>query len=186
MTVWVNKNEGRQVVAMRGPVRKDGGMMPTDGEVEIEVESTDPTATISALRVLLANAVSLYLRAHGFHWNVRGADFAQYHALFEAIYSDVYDSVDPIAENVLKLGGVAPFRLPELMALRTIVDSPVASPMPADLAADLLAANDTMIASLRVAFECAESIDEQGIANFIAERIDAHEKWRWQLSASLA
>lgn len=176
MTVWVNADDGGRVVPQRVSIAKgDYGMV-----VEKDVDDV-----VAALRVLLANTVSFYLRAHGFHWNVKGPDFAQYHALFEAIYEDVFESVDPIAENILKLNGMAPFRLPELMALRTIVDQPVAAPMPADMTADLLAGNDALLSSLQVAFDAAVGANQQGIADFIAGRIDQHQKWGWQLRSSL-
>jgi len=38
---------------------------------------------------------------------------------------------------------------------------------------------------LKDAFEMADAGNEQGLANFIAERIDQHQFWSWQLSASL-
>jgi DNA-binding ferritin-like protein len=72
------------------------------------------------------------------------------------------------------------------MALRSIVDSPVASPMPADLAADLLVANDAVLSTLKMAYEVAGEVESEGVENYIAERIDQHNKWRWQLSASIA
>ena len=34
------------------------------------------------------------------------------------------------------------------------------------------------------AFASANKANEQGIANFLAERDDMHKKWRWQLTAS--
>jgi hypothetical protein len=37
-----------------------------------------------------------------------------------------------------------------------------------------------------VAFKAAIDLNEQGIANFLAERQDQHKKWSWQLRASLA
>ena len=146
----------------------------------------DAPALLVMLRRTLADAVTLYLRANGFHWNVIGADFAQYHSLFGDIYSDVYDSVDRIAENIRKMGGIAPFRLPELMALRSIVDAPVESALPVAMAADLLNGNEAMLVTLNAAFVAANAANEQGIANFLAERIDQHQKWSWQLRSSLA
>lgn len=137
------------------------------------------------LRKTLADAITLYLRAHGFHWNVVGTDFVEYHSLFGEIYSDVYESIDPLAENIRKLDGVAPFRLPELMAIRSIVDVPVDSTLPAAMATDLLAGNEAMLSSLNASFLAADAAGEQGIANFIAERIDRHQKWSWMLRSSL-
>jgi hypothetical protein len=36
-----------------------------------------------------------------------------------------------------------------------------------------------------VAFALATAADEQGIVNFLGERIDTIDKWAWQLRASL-
>lgn len=137
------------------------------------------------LTELLADTISFYLRAHGAHWNVKGTDFAEYHALFAAIYDDVYSSVDPIAENLRKIGASAPFQLPQLIALRSIQDSDTASSDARVLATDLLAANDELINGLAEAFDCATEANQQGIANFLADRLDHHQTWKWQLSASL-
>ena len=38
---------------------------------------------------------------------------------------------------------------------------------------------------LKESFTIATSANEEGAANYIAERIDAHQKWGWKLSASL-
>ena len=137
------------------------------------------------LTELLADVFSFYLRAHGAHWNVVGTDFAEYHELFAKIYEDTYSSVDPIAENLRKLGSKAPFTLPQFIALRTLDDSNIASSDARVLATDLLNANDVLILGISDAFNCATWSGQQGIANFLAERLDAHQMWKWQLSASL-
>jgi starvation-inducible DNA-binding protein len=175
--MFVQKSDGEQPVAQRARIAKADVPTVTDDANQ---------ALISSLRRLLADAVSLYLRAHGYHWNVIGSDFAEYHALFESIYTDTFESIDPIAENIRKLNGVAPFRLPELMALRSISDQGSVMPLPAAMTADLLAATEMIITTLREAFALATGeADQQGIANFLAERIDAHMKWAWQLRSSL-
>lgn len=139
---------------------------------------------VASLRSLLADVVVVYLTAHGFHWNVKGQDFNQYHALFASIYEDTYGSVDDLAENILKLGADAPFNLTQFSALRTIPDT-IVTDDPAVMAADLLSKNDALVMVLKRVFDVANSVNEQGVANFIAERIDAHQKWSWQLRASL-
>lgn len=136
------------------------------------------------LTELLSDTVTFYLRAHGAHWNVMGTDFAEYHALFASIYDDVYDSIDPLAENIRKIGLRAPFQMSEFMQLRTLSDGDITSDA-RTLALDLLAANDIVIRGIADAFECASECGEQGIANFLADRLDKHQTWRWQLSSSL-
>ena len=137
------------------------------------------------LTELLADVVSFYFRAHGAHWNVRGADFSEYHKLFLKIYEDVYESIDPIAENLRKLGSLAPFTLGSFLALRSIEDASTTLQDPIALANDLLAANDIILDELSDAFDCASAYNQQGVANFLAGRIDQHQFWKWQLTASL-
>lgn len=136
------------------------------------------------LRSLLADVYSLYFLAHAAHWNVRGVDFAQYHELFGEIYEDIEGSIDPMAENILKTGGVAPQNLNEIQSLRTSMD-PVDGDTPAGLARMVADMNDLVLERLRDAFIRLDQMNEQGVADFIAGRIDAHQKWRWQLRASL-
>jgi hypothetical protein len=137
------------------------------------------------LTELLADVFSFYLRAHGAHWNVKGSDFSEYHKLFNEIYEDVYGSVDPIAENLRKLGSLAPFTFPSLIALRSIEDAPTILQDPMALAGDLLAANDIVIDQISDSFDCATACGQQGVANFLADRLDKHQFWKWQLTASL-
>jgi starvation-inducible DNA-binding protein len=121
--------------------------------------------------------------AQGYHWNVEGPDFSQYHALFGEIYEDVYSSVDPIAENIRKMDEYAPFTLSKFVDLRT-VEAKEVSPNPKAMAEALLKVNEDVLKTIRKAFESAVKAKEDGIANFLAERDDMHKKWHWQLTAS--
>lgn len=138
-----------------------------------------------ALRTLLANTVAFYLQTHGAHWNVRGSDFSQYHDLFASIYEDALEAIDPTAELIRKLGGDAPSYISEIVDLATITEAPVTF-TPQDLASAVLMSNDQVLEQLRAVFTIANEQDEQGVANFVAERIDSHQKWSWQLRASLS
>jgi starvation-inducible DNA-binding protein len=51
--------------------------------------------------------------------------------------------------------------------------------------AELIENNSKYIELLNQCFSTAEKENQQGIANFIAERIDAHEKHAWMLRATL-
>ena len=154
---------------------EEGDMADTNQVPDLNEELTE----------LLADVVSFYFRAHGAHWNVKGADFSEYHKLFLKIYEDVYESIDPIAENLRKLGSIAPFTLTSFLALRSIEDASQILQDPIALANDLLAANDIILDELSDAFDCATAYNQQGVANFLAGRIDQHQFWKWQLTASL-
>lgn len=135
------------------------------------------------LESLLGDVFTMYVTAHGYHWNVIGRDFAQFHELFQEIYEDVYSSIDPIAENIRKLNEYAPFTLTDLIDIRTIDDVTLQGGDGVDLARSLAAVNDAVIGRLVYVFGEAVAANQQGIANFIAERIDMHQKWAWQLGA---
>lgn len=135
------------------------------------------------LGVLLSDVVTMKFTAHGYHWNVEGPDFSQYHDLFANIYEDVDGSIDPIAENIRKLDCYAPFALQDFVSMRTVQSVGVKT-SPMDMAKALFKMNDGVLKQLDKAFKEASKANEQGIMNFLADRIDMHKKWRWQLRVS--
>ena len=141
------------------------------------------SALTNNLKTLLADSVTMYFVAHGYHWNVEGSDFSQYHSLFADIYEDVYSSIDIIAEDLRKLDEYAPFTLSKFIDLRT-VESVEVAPNPKAMAKALLKVNQGVLETISKAFDSATKANEQGIANFLAERDDMHKKWSWQLTAS--
>lgn len=138
----------------------------------------------TCLKTLLANEVTMYLKAAGAHWNVEGPMFSQFHDFFGEIYSDVYSALDPTAENIRKLGEYAPFMLPTLDKLSQVEDKKTKTD-PIDMCVDLHDANETLIDCLDECSKAATDANEWGIANFLAGRDEMHKKWRWQLEATI-
>ena len=136
------------------------------------------------LKVLLASTNSLSIKAQNFHWNVEGDNFPQYHEFFGNFYEEVYSSVDKIAEYIRTLDSYAPGSLTRYAEL-TIIEDQTKIPRPNLMFAELLSDNGKMIDLLNGCFGSAEEENKQGIANFIAERLDAHEKHGWMLRSIL-
>lgn len=151
----------------------------------VESHHEDHDALTALLATALADAYTVYFRAHSAHWNVKGPAFGPFHELFGQIASDVYGSVDDMAENILRLGVDAPSSLDELIMRRTI-DPASVSDDPLSLAQDLARMNEQMLMTLKAAFEEANECNEQGVCNFLADRLDMHKKWAWQLSRTLS
>ena len=165
---------------------KSGEVVVDQKAVEIEgQQGADKAPLVGALYTLLSETTAFYLKAHGAHWNVVGENFSQYHELFEEIYEDVHASLDPIAESLRQLNSPAPAEIKDLAGM--VNSAPRAEDYEAEsLAADLYAANEKLLENIMVAFKVASDANQQGIANFLAERQDMHQKWSWQLRASLA
>jgi starvation-inducible DNA-binding protein len=138
----------------------------------------------TAIKVLLANTTVMYYKTHQFHWNVEGIEFTQYHTFFEEIYTDVYNSVDPIAELLRKLDEYTPVSLDELFKYKTLQEEKTRIEPLSGILASLIEANDEVLASLNKVFTLANANKQQGICNFIADRIDTHQKHGWFLKAS--
>jgi DNA-binding ferritin-like protein len=152
--------------------------------VGMDMQQEPPT--VEVLERLLADVVTFYFRAQGFHWNVTGDDFAEYHKLFGDIYGDVYGSIDDIAENVRKLGGFPPFELQDYISHSSLPKVAVQGGNAKSLAADLLLANEVLIEEIKAAYTVFNQMNEQGICNFLAGRLDMHQKWAWQLASSIS
>lgn len=149
-----------------------------------EDEMNEETTLADSLKTLLSNEVAMFLKASGFHWNVEGPMFHQFHEFFGEIYSDVYGAIDPTAENIRKLGAYAPFTLPTLDRLRDVVDVKTSTD-PIAMCVDLHNANEKVLECIAECFQFATKDNEQGIANFLADRDGMHKKWRWQLEATI-
>ena len=137
------------------------------------------------LKTLLATEYAFVIKAQFFHWNVEGPRFHSLHEFFGEIYDDVYsNAIDRTAEYIRTLDDYTPGsfeRFAELSAIPGQLKVPRAQLMLEELLAD----TDRMIALLNECFAAAEAENQQGIANFIAERIDAHGKHGWQLRSFL-
>ena len=138
----------------------------------------------TAIKVLLANATVMYYKTHQFHWNVEGIEFTQYHTFFEDIYTDVYGSIDPTAELLRKLDDYTPVSLDELFKYKTLQEETSRTPLLSDILASLIKANEEVYTSLNKVFDLATKNKQQGVANFIADRLEQHDKHRWFLKAS--
>lgn len=137
------------------------------------------------LKVLLATEYAFSIKAQNFHWNVEGPDFAQLHEFFGELYEEVYDgSIDKTAEYIRALQEYSPGSFERFMEL-TQIQGQIKVPRARLMIEELLGDNNTMITLLNQCFATATQENQQGIANFIAERIDAHQKHAWMLRSFL-
>ena len=136
------------------------------------------------LKVLLASSYAYQLKAHMFHWNVEGSDFAQLHDFFGELYAEVFASVDKTAELVRQLDEYAPGSFDRFRSL-SIVDDQTKVPRAQLMIQELLQDTEKMIDLTKRMVGVAQQEGEEGIANFLAERIDAFAKHAWMLRSFL-
>jgi starvation-inducible DNA-binding protein len=139
---------------------------------------------VDDLKTLLATSFSYYLKTANYHWNIEGDDFISYHPWLGELYADVYETIDQIAEYIRAMQAYTPASLVRFMELTKIQDQ-IEVVQPMVLFEQLLADTNLLIAMLMDVFDSATKERQQGIANFIAERIDAMQKYAWQIRSTL-
>ena len=145
-------------------------------------QSTEKLA--DALARLLADTYVLYLKTHGYHWNVTGRFFRSLHLMFEEQYLELREAVDEIAERIRALGPMAPGSYRELAGLATVPDE---AGVPEALAMVRHLAEGHEIAARTAADvgRIAEADRDLATADLATRRIAIHDKTAWMLRATL-
>ena len=137
------------------------------------------------LKTLLATQYAFVIKSQMFHWCVDGPDFAQLHKFFQKLYEEVYDnSIDRTAEFIRTLDEYTPGSFERFSELSEIAGQ-LRVPRARLMIEELLADTTLLIDLLNHCFASAEQENQQGIANFIAERLDAMAKHAWMLRSFL-
>lgn len=139
----------------------------------------------NAIKTAFADTFVMYFKSHTAHWNVEGILFGQFHDFFGAVAEEVYGSIDAFAEEIRKLGFYAPHTMDNLYTFKTVMETPSVQTSAVDILADLQVANNQVIDSLNILFKEADAADEQGLADFVAGRLDAHKKHAWMIRSYL-
>jgi len=138
----------------------------------------------NAMRKVLADGYVLYYAAHSSHWNVEGSNFPQYHTFFEKIYSEVYEELDKIAEQMRTINAYAPVSLKDLLSMTTIAEASRVYD-PKEMLMVLHAMNDKFIVSIDIAYRIAEAAHEIGMSNYLQDLTDKQKKLGWMISATI-
>jgi starvation-inducible DNA-binding protein len=138
---------------------------------------------IEAMKRLFATNYQYYVKAHGFHVNVVGPDFVEYHQLFSEVYEFADDATDTIGEHIRVLQAIAPFSLKRIMELGTIKDSQE-RPEAMKMVKDLLADSQTVMDHYEEVHDMAVEYKQYGLINFIEGQMDGLGKIMWKLRST--
>ena len=139
---------------------------------------------IEAAKVVMADTFRFYLKAHYYHWNVEGPNFPQYHELFSDIYTEVWESLDGIAEQIRTMETYVPGsfgRFAELSQISDEREQVEAREMIKRLYND----NLLVLENIKLAFKAAEEAENYAFNDLMAEREAAHKKHGWMLRSTL-
>lgn len=152
--------------------------------IDIGIDEKHRAEIAGALAKVQADTYTLYLKTHGFHWNVTGPMFQTLHLMFETEYNELWTALDAIAERIRALGHFAPGTGKQLAALSSISDED-GVPKAEDMIRKLVAGHETVARTARKAFELADAANDQPTCDLLTQRLQVHEKTAWMLRSLL-
>ncbi len=154
-------------------------------QIDIGIGDNERRRIAERLSVLLADSYTLYIKTHGFHWNVTGPQFHALHTLFETQYSELALAVDAIAERIRALGHRAPGSYHEFSRLATVEES-LGELSAEQMVAELVRGHETVARTARDVLATAEAAGDAATADLATQRLQVHEKAAWMLRSMLA
>lgn len=140
---------------------------------------------VELLNARLADTFDLYSQLKQAHWNVKGPDFMQLHALYDDVAESVLEFVDEIAERATALGGLALGTARMAAGASTLDEYPleaVAGMDTVEVIADRLGVYG---ASVREAIDTADGLGDMDTADLFTEVSRAIDKHLWFVEAHL-
>ena len=152
--------------------------------IAIGIGKKDREAIARSLSALLADTYSLYLKTHGFHWNVTGPMFNTLHLMFETQYNELWTAADLIAERIRALDVYAPGSYSQFGKLTSIREE-TGIPDWKGMTQQLVEGHEACVRTARGTFKLADKADDQPTADLATQRMEYHEKTAWMLRSLL-
>ncbi len=157
----------------------ENGMTPNLGI------SNEARAEIAqGLAHLLADSYVLYLKTHGFHWNVTGPMFNTLHQMFMDQYTEQWTALDLIAERIRSLGYAAPSSYADFSRLASIREEP-GVPVATEMVKQLVEGQEAVARTARTLMPVVQEAGDDPTADLLTQRLQVHEKTAWMLRSLL-
>jgi len=135
----------------------------------------------SALRELLADVFSLYLKTKGFHWHITGRHFRDHHLLLDEQASQIFAMTDEIAERARKIGGFTLRSIADIARHQRLRDSVEDSLQPESMFQELHEGNLHLARFLRATHELCAARNDVATTSLVETWIDETERRIWFL-----
>ncbi|CAM0999654.1 DNA-binding ferritin-like protein (oxidative damage protectant) [Rhodanobacter sp. Root179] len=152
--------------------------------ISIGIAKKDREAVAKHLSKLLADTYSLYLKTHSFHWNVTGPQFNSLHLMFETQYNELWLAADEVAERIRTLDVFAPGSYSQFGKLSSIKEES-GVPEWKEMVNQLVEGHEIAAATARDTLKAANAAGDDGTADMVTGRLQAHEKTAWMLRSLL-
>ncbi|HTI14881.1 MAG TPA: DNA starvation/stationary phase protection protein [Dictyobacter sp.] len=130
---------------------------------------------------LIADSFALYVKTKNFHWHLSGSHFRDYHLLLDKHADDVFESIDPMAERVRRVGGTTIRSISQISQLQTIRDDNNDFVPPGTMLRELMNDNAQIAKNYRAAIAVIDKNNDPATSNILEDLLDKTEKRKWFL-----
>ncbi|WP_409433320.1 Dps family protein [Litorimonas sp. RW-G-Af-16] len=152
-------------------------------DINIGISAEKRKASAEAVRKLMADTYTLYLKTHGYHWNVEGPHFQQLHIQFMDQYTEMWTAVDELAERIRALGYLAPASYADMAKISSIKEED-GTPDWKTMVKNLAQGHEQVAKTARDVLRVAEDAGDDATADVVGPRVTLHEKTAWMLRAT--
>ena len=153
--------------------------------INIGINEADRASLAEGLSRLLADSYTLYLTTHNFHWNVTGPMFNTLHAMFMQQYTDLWTSIDDIAERIRALGHFSPGSYAAFGKLASVPDAPSEPPKAMEMVRILVKGHEAVARTARELLPTVDKAGDEPTMDLLTQRLEFHEKTAWMLRSML-
>lgn len=136
------------------------------------------------LYTLHGSLFHLFVKTWGYHWNVTGSNFPQYHELFGDQYSTIYGEIDTVAEAIRTFEIKALGTLEQIKA-ESIIEEADMTATAMKMISDLLGDNQKIINLMVEMNYVAEKLNQPQIVELVGGFLLTHHKMSWMLRSTL-
>jgi len=161
--------------------RAKGFPAPKELATPSDLSPEEVQRIVEALNPLIADAFALYVKTKNFHWHIASPHFRDYHLLLDEQADAIFESIDPLAERVRRIGGTTIRSIGHIGQLQTIKDDNKDF-VPAEMMVrELIADNSQIAARQRAAIELCEQNRDTPTSNVLQDLLDQTERRIWFL-----
>jgi starvation-inducible DNA-binding protein len=146
-----------------------------------DLQSRNTATVADALNAILADTFALYLKTKNFHWHMSGPHFRDYHLLLDDQATQILGITDEIAERVRKIGNTTLRSIGDISRRQRIKDNDKEFVPAAEMLAELLQDNLTLVAALHDAKQIVDDARDNATSGILDDWTDQAERRAWFL-----
>lgn len=148
------------------------------------LQQTQTTKLVTALNREQANALIAYLNYKKYHWTTFGPLFRELHLLFEEQGTEVFDTIDELAERSLMIDGKPVADPAKYLPTATVIPSEGELSV-REMVQEAITTHELIIAEMHKDADEATQVGDIGTADLYTRLVQTHQKHRWFLKELL-